>query len=292
MSKISNHKLILGTVQMGLPYGINNAVGKISLEDSHVILEHAFNKGIRILDTAEAYGNAHEVIGTFHKNQSEKLFEVITKLPHEFDASISDKVDKYLKDLKVGQLHALLFHSFSSYNKSINKLDVLTELKANNKIKFIGVSVYTNEEIKEVISNDTIDIIQLPFNLFDNSSLRGDLLDMAKAKGKLVHTRSAFLQGLYFKDKESSNPTVQSLKKELIQLASITSKNNLTTVQLALNYCLQQDNIDNVLIGVDSVQQLQTNLNAIKQSLNDRVIAEVNTIKIGDINLLNPSLWN
>ena len=88
MAKISTHKFILGTVQMGLDYGINNTNGQVSLENSHEILEYAFNHGIRILDSAEAYGNAHEVIGSFHKNHPDKLFEIITKLPHQFDAAI------------------------------------------------------------------------------------------------------------------------------------------------------------------------------------------------------------
>ena len=43
MAKISTHKFILGTVQMGLDYGINNANGQVSLENSHEILEYAFN---------------------------------------------------------------------------------------------------------------------------------------------------------------------------------------------------------------------------------------------------------
>ena len=44
MSKISTDKFILGTVQMGLDYGINNTSGKVSLEDSHEILEYAFEE--------------------------------------------------------------------------------------------------------------------------------------------------------------------------------------------------------------------------------------------------------
>lgn len=292
MSKILNHKLILGTVQMGLPYGINNTVGKVSLEDSQGILEYAFNNGINILDTAEAYGNAHQVIGKFHENNPKKTFEVITKLPHKLNTSFSDKVDEYLNVLKVNQLHALLFHSFLSYKENRHNFELLTQLKLRSKIKHIGVSVYTNEEVKEVIEDDQIDIIQLPFNLFDNLNLRGNLLKKAKAKGKLIHTRSAFLQGLFFKDVQSPNPAVQSLKKDLIVLSNIIKNHNISKVELALNYCLQQPNIDNVLIGVESLQQLSANLKAIKSKLNHQIMADVNTIKIKDIDFLNPSLWN
>tara|TARA_R110002096_G_scaffold229836_1_gene419452 strand:- start:10542 stop:11420 length:879 start_codon:yes stop_codon:yes gene_type:complete len=292
MSKILNSKLILGTVQMGLSYGINNTVGKVSMENSHAILEYAFDNGIKILDSAEAYGNAHEVIGSFHKTHPNKGFEIITKLPHQFDVDINDKVNTYLTDLKISQLHALLFHSFSSYKKNINNFKVLADLKNTEKIKYIGVSVYTNEEIEEVLLNDDVDIIQLPFNLFDNSNLRGDFLEKAKSKGKIIHTRSAMLQGLFFKDIESDNQTVKNLKRELLQLSNITEKSGASLAQLALNYCIQQINIDNVLIGVDSKQQLEDNLKSLNYALEASIINEINNIKVSNINLLNPSLWN
>ena len=292
MAKMSTHKFILGTVQMGLDYGINNTNGQVSLENSHEILEYAFNHGIRILDSAEAYGNAHEVIGSFHKNHPDKLFEIITKLPNQFDADISDKVNRYLADLEVFQLYALLFHSFSSYKENIDNFNVLTKLKDSGKIKYIGVSVYTNEEIEEVILNDDIDIIQLPFNLFDNINLRGDILEKAKSKGKTIHTRSALLQGLFFKDANDQNKTVQKLKKELVLLSDITKKHNITISQLALSYCLQQSTIDNVLIGVDSINQLKDNIQSINYRIKPEIINEINIIKVKNLDVLNPSLWN
>ncbi len=292
MSKISNSKLILGTVQMGLAYGINNTIGKVTLEDSHAILEHAFDQGIKILDSAEAYGDAHEVIGAFHNKFPNKSFEIITKLPHQFDADINDRVNRYLTDLQVSQLHALLFHSFSSYEHNIANFKVLTDLKASGKIKHIGVSVYTNEEIEAVLLNDDVDIIQLPFNVFDNLNLRGAILERAKAKGKTIHTRSALLQGLFFKDVNADNQAVQSLRNELVQLSNIAKNSKLSLAQLALNYCLQQSTIDNVLIGVDSIQQLADNLKALSFTLEKKALGEINAIKIANRNLLNPSLWN
>ena len=291
MSKNLNNKFILGTVQMGLNYGINNTNGKVSLEDSHAILEYAFDHGINILDSAEAYGNAHQVIGSFHKKYPNKQFKIITKLPHQFDANINDKVNNYLADLQVKQLHALLFHSFSSYKENIENFKVLTDLKAGGKIKYIGVSVYTNEEIEAVLLNDEVDIIQLPFSLFDNSNLRGSILEKAKAKGKTIHTRSALLQGLFFKDVNSDNKTVQSLKTELSKLSTISKISNAPIARLALNYCLYQHTIDNVLIGVDSKQQLEANIASLNHIIDAKTINEINKIKVTNINLLNPSLW-
>ena len=61
-----NSKLILGTVQFGLNYGINNTIGMMSEDKVFELLENAYDLGITTLDTAEAYGNAHSVISNFH----------------------------------------------------------------------------------------------------------------------------------------------------------------------------------------------------------------------------------
>ncbi len=291
MPKNSTHKCILGTVQMGLNYGINNSNGKVSLKDSFEILEYAFDNGIRILDSAEAYGDAHQVIGAFHSKHPKKTFEVITKLPHHFDAEIKEKVSIYLTELQVPQLHALLFHSFDSYKKNTSNFDVLLELKAQKKIKHIGVSVYTNEEIEAIILNDQVEIIQLPFNLLDNNALRGEILKKAKAKGKTIHTRSAFLQGLFFKALNSENNTIKQLYKELTKLNNIRTKSNCSMAELALNYCSQQDHLDNILIGVDSKTQLKENIKALDQTLTPEIMADIDAIKVKNLDLLNPSLW-
>lgn len=292
MSKILNKKLILGTVQMGLPYGINNSLGKISLENSIEILEYAYESGIEILDSAKAYGNVHEVIGAFHAKNPTKKFKVITKLPHEINIDIEQKVDSYLNDMKVNQLHALLFHSFSSYSSNIDKFHVLRKLKSDKKINNIGVSVYTNEEVESVILNDEIDIIQLPFNLLDNINLRGEILEKIKASGKTVHIRSAFLQGLFFKDTEEQNEIVQKLKSELNLLSEISKRDKASIAEMALSYCCQQTTIDNVVIGIDSLNQLVDNIKSANYNIKPQTIDAINMIKLKNLDILNPSLWD
>ena len=291
MSKILNSKLILGTVQMGLTYGINNTKGKISLDNSLEILEYAFDNGIETLDSAESYGNAHQVIGIFHNKRPTKKFKVITKLPHRINEDIVKKVDRYLNELNITQLDTLMFHSYASYEDNIENLDVLKKLKSKNKIKNLGVSVYTNNEIDKVILNEDVNVIQVPFNLLDNINLRNDILKKAKSKGKIIHTRSALLQGLFFKDKNDSNMIVQNLKNELTLLSDISKRDNVSISELALSYCLNQKTIDNVLIGVDSMNQLINNIKTVNYSLKQKTIDSINSIKVQNLDLLNPSLW-
>lgn len=284
-------KIILGTAQFGLNYGINNTSGKPDKQNLNAILIAAHSAGINCLDTAEAYGDAHVRIGNFHKENPKKIFNVITKLPHHIDESFDHKIEKYLKELCIERIEALLFHSYTTYHDNKSALALLNGYKQAGKVKQIGVSVYTNEQIEEVIEDDLVDIIQFPFNLFDNLHLRGNVIAKAKAKNKLLHTRSTFLQGLFFSSLKNENTIVEALKKDLQYIKQLSSELSTSIERMALNYCLQQPDIDNVLIGVDNVDQLNQNIADAEGTLPAEVINKINAIKINDQDLLNPSLW-
>ncbi len=279
-------KLILGTVQFGLNYGINNTQGKPAKENVFKILSYAYEKGIRYLDTAELYGDAHNLIGEYHRLNPDKKFGIITKFPHEFDGELDSKINLYLNQLNVNNLSAILFHSFDSYK--LHKSQVKCKLSGVEKI---GVSIYTNEQMNEVIDDVNVDIIQLPFNLLDNNNLRGELLKKAKTNNKIVHTRSAFLQGLFFMKKDNPNTIRFELEKELEFISNLAIRNSTSIGTLALNYCLKQVNIDGVLIGVDSLDQLKENFSFLESQLSDSFLDDIDSIKIDNIELLNPTLW-
>ena len=286
------NKLILGTVQMGLDYGINNNSGKISFDNSCAILSKAFELGIDTLDSAESYGKAHQVIGDFHRLNPAIKFNIVTKIPHDAVVDkIEDKIRTYIDDLNVKHLEVLMFHSFDSYENNRKIIEVLKDLKKQGIIKNIGVSVYTNSQIETILADDEITVVQMPFNLLDNELIRGDLMTKLKEKGKIVYTRSAFLQGLFFKDRSDDNAISQKLSNELIAIKNIAIEENTSISNLALSYCLSQKNIDQVLIGVDSVGQLIENLKALNYKIEPKVITKIKAIKVTDLDLLNPSLW-
>lgn len=276
---------------MGLNYGINNTNGKLSFETSCQILSKAFEMGIRTLDTAEAYGNAHNVIGDFHKLNPNIVFNIITKIPHGDIKDIQSKINTYLEDLQVKYLDVLMFHSFESYLNNKEKcILILKELKELGIINHIGVSVYTNEQIEKLLLDDNITVVQMPFNLLDNNSLRGEVMKALKKKGKIIHTRSAFLQGLFFKE-NFDNEVSQKLSSELTAIKKHAEFENTNLSNLALSYCLNNELIDEVLIGVDSPEQLIDNLNALNYNLDQDLIDKINAIKVTNLDLLNPSLW-
>lgn len=288
-----NSKLILGTVQFGLKYGINNTIGKPNDNEVLSLLKIAYSSGIRVLDTAEAYGNAHKLIGNYHKKQDNSKFEIITKFPHDIKYNlIKSKVFEYLDLMNVNTLDVMMFHSFDSFKSNYNALKTLNELKSDGLINNIGVSVYTNTQLESLLNEDLITVVQLPFNLLDNFSVRGNLINKLKEKGKVIHTRSAFLQGLFFKRHSDDIFIVQALKPHLKTLNQITKEQGCSMEELALSYCINQKNINNVIIGVDSINQLNANIKAASYELNEEALKCVNNITVENLELLNPSLWN
>ena len=289
------NKIILGTVQLGLDYGIHNKQGKPNLSESFEILNTAFDKGIRILDTAEAYGNSQEVIGQFHKKFPKKIFNIITKL----SANHSVKKEQLLnhirgncKKLYCKQLLCYMFHNYQTFKENIHFYNEFVSAKKTGLTKKIGISLYNNEEINDIVNNyNEFDIIQIPFNLFDNGSKRKKYIEKARKKGIEVHTRSVFLQGLFFYELDMLPKKLDPLRPYLLSLESIKKANHLNIQTLAMQYVLQKEYINYMLIGVETETQLLKNIES-SQNIIDIPHKDIDSINVEEEFLLNPSNWN
>ena len=126
------NKLVLGTAQLGLNYGVNNFQKKPSMNSSVKILNEAFSQGIRCLDTAESYGDAHSVIGEYHSLNPDKKFLIYDKISYidkkklqDFEKNIDDKLLK----LNIDYLQGLMFHSASLFEQNEKLYSKMIELK-------------------------------------------------------------------------------------------------------------------------------------------------------------------
>ena len=289
---MGSKKLILGTVQLGLDYGINNSTGKPSKEESIALLSKAYELGIRILDTAEGYGDANEIIKEYHFLHPQNKFDVITKKSFQDDGGFEDDYfHKLNQSLSIQSLFAFLFHNFKSFAEDPERLKFLIRAKKRGDIKKIGVSIYTNEELKKVIENEKIDLIQVPFNLLDNKSQRGALLKTAKEKNKIIQVRSIFLQGLFYKDTESLPEKLKTLFPYLNEIKQLKDNYQISTEQLCLNYAFQSANIDLVTVGIDSKEQLINNVELAQQKIPDQLVEEIDHIQVNQVDLLYPINW-
>jgi uncharacterized protein len=285
-----SNRFILGTVQFGLSYGINNQTGKPSEENVFRILEEAYGKGICQLDTADAYGDAQRLIGKFSANTG-KQFRINTKFKVDEALPIHRQLENSLEQLHSKAIHIYFYHLFEEMVNYPQTISELQRLKEQGKIRKTGVSVYTNKEFETCIHADHVDVIQLPFNLLDNFSKRGALLKKAKEKGKEIQVRSVFLQGLFFKELHAFPEYLQPLKRYVSQVQEKASVKKLSVYDLALAYALKKKEIDHVIIGVDSIQQLQANLNAAATVLDEELEKEIDSINVAEEDLLYPYNW-
>lgn len=284
-------RIVLGTVQFGLDYGINNSLGKVGKEDVITILDFANQSKLNILDTAAAYGNSETLIGDYLKENKGSEFRIITKFGLKEGLTPVQSLENSLNRLGVNSVDTIMFHSFDDFQStSKRQVDSLMELKGA-KFKKLGISIYDNSEVTAVCEMSIFDVVQIPFNLLDNEFQRGEYLKELKNKGFEVHTRSVFLQGLFFMTMDKLPVQLSSLKGYLNQINSISEKYSIKISELALHYVLSKSYIDCVLIGVDSKSQLKANLKDIRATVPTEAIELIDKICVLETGLLNPSKW-
>ncbi len=282
-------KLVLGTVQLGLPYGINNQTGKPSEGEAFLILDLCEREGIRYLDTAESYGESEQIIGSYFLKHPNHHFKILTKFKSN-EASLKKQLSSSLERLGVCGVYGYSYHQFSDVH-DLEKKHELLDLKNGGLIQKIGVSVYTVEELDAAALLDHIDIIQTPFNLFDNWSLRGPGIRRAKANKKEVHVRSVFLQGLFYRELELLPEMLKPLKPELLRLRELSKQMGLPVNHLALAYASHFEEIDRIIIGVESQRQLMDNLSVQSQILSPGIIDQISSIQIENPKWIDPRAW-
>lgn len=273
----NSNKIGLGTVQFGLDYGVSNKQGQTHINEVGKILEIARLKGVDLIDTASGYGNAENVLGQFDLS----MFKVITKFMPIQELKLETLLKQSLDKLNIEKLYAYLAHRPLSLLKD-DSWKELRDLKEIGFVEKIGYSLNDPFELEKLLELGYYpDIIQVPFNYFDRRF--EEQIKKLKNIGCEIHTRSAFLQGLFFMQTKNMSSFFNPVKSIISELQD-SYKESLSKV--LLNYCLLQEGIDKVVIGVNDSNQLLENLN-VKRST--EILPEL-MIKVPD-NILNPSKW-
>lgn len=294
-------KLVLGTVQFGLDYGINNFKGKPDREKSLMMLDLAFKKGITIYDTAYAYGDAEEILGEF--SASRKLGEkikIITKLkpnlieetPGDISGIITANLQESLKRLKRNFVDGYLLHT-PEYIRNEKIVAALGGLKKQGLVKNIGVSIYEEADAVYAAKLNEVDYIQIPYSIFDQRLEKTDFFQLARKNNKTVFARSAFLQGLFFMPEEKIPDYLNNAKAHLKELDKTIFKHGFSRQQAALLFSLKNKNIDYTVFGVDNIGQLEEDLNLAENAPDVEACLKELKDKFANIekNIIFPSLW-
>ena len=260
-------KIVIGSAQFGLKYGISNTKGKTQINEVDEILTFCNLNGIDSIDTAYAYGESEKVLGKLNVSN----FKIISKFIPQSKSipSIENQLNTSLKRLKIEYLDAYLAHRPLEVTAADWRL--LNKLKAAGKFKKIGFSFNEPSEVDSILKRGFIpDIIQVPFNYLDNRF--EEKIRMLKVDYKVeIHTRSVFLQGLFFTDPNSLSPFFNPLKKELVKISRLDKK-----AGSLLKFVISKDYIDKVVVGLNNLKQLEHNINEIENALNLDIIFNKN----------------
>ena len=193
-------KLSLGTVQLGVPYGINNAKGKMTDAEAYELLRAAHDNGFTMLDTSSEYGLAEERIGAYERKHPNQ-FEICAK----FNASYSKEKLDFLRKRSLERMGRVDHYVYYCVDFDVSKLEAgISD----------GVSVYSVEEAEAIADN--FHLVQVPASILDG---RMDAeIKKLQSKGKRVLIRSLLLQGLLATD-TSIQPTGNIGNGEMIQAA-------------------------------------------------------------------------
>jgi len=283
-------KLGIGTLQFGQNYGVANKTGKLKSKDIIAIKNLAQKNNVNIIDTAEVYGDSEKRLGELGFSK----FKLVSKLPtinppkDRFNW-VLNSLKSFFKKLKINKIYGMHIHNtkYILDKKGDQIYKGLVYAKEKGLIKKIGVSIYTIKELKKIISKYRIDLVLLPFNIFDQRLLKSNILQELKDRNIEIHTRTSFLQGLLLMNKKNIPNKFFRYKNFFENWENICKKKKMTKYEVCLKYALSNSYIDKVIVGIDSSRQF-------KKLINSAGYIDVSTKSIDaskEINLINPSKW-
>lgn len=258
--------IVLGTAQFGINnYGISS---QRSLDDSEVqtIFKCAEDNGIQFLDTSDLYGDSlNKII------QNNPNFSLILKLNIQSSDALIEKVNHFLVENKNVHYDSVLFHNHSQLIENPHLWNELYSRKKELGIKKVGVSLYNVSELKKLTNKNILpDIVEIPYNIVDIEF--EPYFGQLQKVGIEIVVRSIFMQGLFFMDLTSIPEKLKDFRPIIGSINRLLTKHNQTPNKLMIDYIKQSQSINKLIIGVNSVQQLQKNIEAFNQPINKSLL--------------------
>lgn len=255
-------ELTLGTVQLGIPYGINNTHGMPTYEEAATILQTALDNGIVSFDTARGYGKSEAVLGKFFtENPTEKT--IITKVEFEKETltEVRDSLFNKVKDsatvMGLEKIPVVLLHSeayLDAYGKTL--VEAMQALKAEGLVQSVGISFSDKSRLMELTDSNVFDSVQIPANMFDNAEIRNGKIKELSDAGISVYVRSVYLQGLFFMDGHLLPEKIRSAKPALDKLKDLAAEHNMSVAAMAVSFIRDTNGVESLVMGCETPAQL------------------------------------
>lgn len=302
---LSVSALSFGTVSLGIDYGIISPgdYGRPGMSEAVQLLRHAANAGgINLFDTAPVYGESERILGTALGSEKDCLFatkislpvdEVGRVLPYaQLRQSIHASIEGSLRNLQRDYLDIVQIHNATSVVIQRGEVaNLLLELQQQGKVRYLGASIYTEEEALAVIAAGCFDLLQLPFSILDQRP-SARVLSAAATAGVAILNRSALLKGVLSAKAQWLPPELVLLQQGAQRVVSALDLTWDELPALALRFCLSVPEISSVLIGARTTKELEQALAAEACGglcVGEFALGKELALDVGD--LLNPATW-
>jgi len=300
----ASDKIALGTVQLGLDYGISNRAGRVTESEAQNIFRFAESVGIRTWDTARGYGTSEEVIGRWRSAEPARSQRVrlVTKIPkltktgsaEALKSEISDQLESSLKSLRADFVDTVLLHDESDLAGEHGRWvwSALERLRSDGKVRKLGVSSYSPDVLAGLIEQFPVETVQVPYNLLDRRFFTDALNDLYRRNRIEIHVRSVFLQGLFFLSEGTLPPHMGFASSTLARLTDLARLVRSTVPELAICSAIAHPLIAKAVIGVTSSNEFREILSWKCASIPGEIDQELRHLwKLTEGRILDPRRW-
>lgn len=291
----------LGTVELGMPYGIKQEAPP-SRTEAIALLNHAVEKGITYFDTARAYGAAEECIGESGIGAKPGIV-IGTKCGAFFEQGedprgaelrrrIVAEVDESLRALRRGTIDLLQAHSPSAEVIERGELiGVLQELKQQGKVRYFGVATRGDRSPLAAVKNGAFQTVQVAVSILDQR-MRERVLPDAFAAGLGVIARSVFLKGVLTLHREFLPKSLDVLRARADAVDEYVVRQRLTLMEAAVRFVLSVPEVCTLLVGTTRTEHIDEAVAFVERGvLPAPIVAELGAFGLDDETLVDPKLW-
>ncbi|MFB5674476.1 aldo/keto reductase [Paenibacillus terreus] len=293
--RLGKTDLLVNRIGLGAnAVGGHNLYPDLNEETGKDVVRTALELGVNFLDTAFIYGpgRSEELIGEVLKETGRDKAVIATKGAHKFvdgqtvmdnsPAFLQQSVEDSLKRLGTDYIDLFYIHFPDENTPKDEAVGALQKLKEEGKIRAIGVSNFSVEQLREANKDGYVDVLQSEYNLFVRGAEQ-ELLPYCSSSGisfvPYFPLASGLLGGKYtpetkFNDFRAHIPLFQgeaflrNLEK-VEQARLIADQKGVELAHLVLAWYLKQPAIDVLIPGAKKPEQVKENLKTLDVSLTD-----------------------
>lgn len=280
--------------------GGHNLYPNLDEEQGKEVVRQAIDNGITLLDTAYIYGpeRSEELVGQVVKEYPREKVQIATKGSHVIKENgevvqnndpeyLKQQVENSLERLQVDYIDLYYIHFPDDDTPKDKAVAALKELKDEGKIKAIGVSNFSLEQLKEANKDGLVDVVQMEYNLLnrENEHIFEYTSEHDITFIPYFPLVSGLLAGKYnenstFDDIRAKNPEFQGEKfkenlEKIDQLRDIADNHRVDVAHIVLAFYLTKPSLDIVIPGAKRPNQVVDNLTTLDVELTEEEIEKI-----------------